>query len=284
MWRAIIFLLCVCFVASGCGSKDYEKGDRRDFAQKILQEIIRRNSLALSQELAEEVDTLDNRAALRSAFELLPREPLKGSKLVAETQKGGDTQFVYRLDYSDRAVFALVTVRDQPPRNYEDSFEVVGVYLAPRSAKDLDANSFELKNLRIGQYLIFPPFAVVPIFVALCFFACLFSSLPWKAKVVWLPCMLVGLFQINYVWATGFVQINLLAVQFPTVNVARVAPWANWVVQLSLPLAAIIFWRRYPNDVWQVLSFLGSLPVRNGKAQGLNAKLTDSRGDDGGTG
>lgn len=284
MWRAVIFLLCIGFIASGCGSKDYNKEDRRDFCQKILQEIIRRDSLALSRELAEEIDTLDNRAALRSAFELLPREPLKSSKLVAETKKGGDTQFVHRLDYSDRAVFVLVTVRDRPPRNYEDSFSVVGVYLVPRSAKDLDANSFELKNLRIGQYLTFPSLAVVPIFVALCFFACLFSSLPWKAKIVWLPCMLVGLFQVNYVWATGLVQINLLTLQFPIVNVTRVAPWANWVVQLSLPLAAAIYWCRYPNDVRQVLTFLGSLPARNGKTQGSNAKLTDSRGDDGGTG
>lgn len=281
MWRTIILLMCTGLALGGCGSKNYVKNERRDYSQKVVQTIVRRDTVALSQMLADEVNTLENRSTLHTTVELLPRKPLKALVLVEESGKGRDTQFVYRLDYSDESVFALVLVRDQAPHVYVgDFFEVVGLYLAPRSAKELRANSFDLEQLRAGQYLVFLPFAAVSTIALLCFAACLFSPLSWKAKIVWLPCMLVGLPQVNYEWMTGAVGINLLVLQFPIVDVVRIVPWADRVVQLSLPLAAIVFWTRYPDDVWRALRFFRSLPEHLGRTRRPDAKLPEKSGID----
>lgn len=211
--------------------------------------------------LDDVLNRLENRANIRAAVELLPRERLKVTELIEEKKvrltKNFGTRFVYRLDYTGSSVFAVVTVDDHSPSIYTgDFFQVVGLYLWSRTAEDLKANEFSFKTMRTGQYVVSLLFVAIPIFTTLCFFACLFSPLPWRTKAIWLVAIGIGLFQFGYSWATGVWGLNLLGLQFPVVNVIRAEPWADRIVMLGFPLAAIVFWIKYPEYIRRILSSL----------------------------
>tara|TARA_R110000868_G_scaffold35002_8_gene125819 strand:+ start:2994 stop:3848 length:855 start_codon:yes stop_codon:yes gene_type:complete len=264
-----IFILCLCALLFGCSSKDPEAREKLAFADRFVANIQARNLLAIEPMMATAMNTLEIRSNIRSVVGSFPRAPAK-QPMMKEKQRlryeGRDiTRYVYFLDYDDNdtAYFAVVTIGAATGTIYRgESYEVIGFYVFPRKMSDIKGNEIEFEHLRVGQGIILLVSVVFPLIACLCFVACFFSSLAWKQKLSWLVAILIGYPQISYNWLTGGAAVNFLGLQVPMVAFYRIEQWLDLGVWVGFPLAAVIYWRKYPADVRKITSFAASLPKR----------------------
>lgn len=113
------------------------------------------------------------------------------------------------------------------------------VYRTPASQQEL--NRFSLSGKTVGQYfLLFFAVAVI-VFTFVTAYLCIRTPIP-KRKWLWLLITLVGFGKFAMNWTTGQYEVQTLTVNLFSAGMFRAGPVAPWVLTVSLPLGAILFW------------------------------------------
>ena len=114
--------------------------------------------------------------------------------------------------------------------------------------------TFEGKGLK--HYLVFAVFLVVPVFMVGTAIACGLNPLVPR-KILWIPFILVGLWGVDFNWATGKLQNELLYMsngdlQFSLIQIhllgasfLKFGAFQPWIFTIGSPIGALAYWFEY---------------------------------------
>lgn len=129
----------------------------------------------------------------------------------------------------------------------DDTFAIVGfnVYDLEGSLEEL--SKFELAGKSPSHYLVLVWAVAVPIFCVYTLIVCARTRLTGR-KWPWIIFILFGVGKVSLNWTSGEWAFAPLVVQLLGAGVTA-QPYTPWVVSVSLPLGALLFWwrRRRPS-------------------------------------
>lgn len=174
----------------------------------------------------------------------LPGEPKEACVLLWRVNAGlNGTQsyeLVRQLNYDDQAVVVwTVAVKQGEGPWLTDAFNLNIVSRAQADA----ASGFSLKGKSPGQYLMLAGLVLFPL---ICLSAVVVAA--WRRRWGWMIGSLFGFSQVAVNWTTG--QWGFQILYFGVLGAGAVkgaGPFDPWIVTLSLPIPAILFWvlKRY---------------------------------------
>lgn len=128
-------------------------------------------------------------------------------------------------------------------RKVGEKYDVIGlaVYQTKMSQKEL--NAFNLTNKTLLHYSVISMAFFVPLFILVSLYICVLTPMP-KRKWLWIIFILLGISAIRINWTTGQYAIQLLSVHLLGASASAAGPYAPWIISVSLPLGAILFWIR----------------------------------------
>lgn len=118
-----------------------------------------------------------------------------------------------------------------------------GVYPSARSLEDINALTVRGKSAQQLLFLILS--VIVPTFVVLTITVAIRTPIR-RRKWLWIVFVAVGFTSIQMNWTTG--QMGYLLTAFSTLGgfIVRPSPYSPWILTISLPIGAIVFWIRRP--------------------------------------
>lgn len=118
--------------------------------------------------------------------------------------------------------------------------------LEPYSAAALHANDFhfpamapDLRWIYLGVGVLFDLFAFATF--ALCFVS---PVIRWRWRWLWLVFVLAGFVRFNLDWSSVETQLQLVSFLLPPAGFYRFASYGPWVLVLTAPAGAAIYWAR----------------------------------------
>lgn len=209
------------------------------FADKNYEEIVK----PLSQQLVTE----NLHSQLVQVAQLFPVDNPRDIKLIgwkfnSSTNKHKQISLTFQYEFPSSWLLATITYE----RDEDGNFIVNGVNVSPIQESYVIANKFTFVNKSLVHYIFSLLGAAVLIFVIITF--CYYLRTPIKkGKWLWAVFILLGFVQVSLNWTSGLVHIKPLYVQLLGVGFSAQGTWdmhGPWMINLSVPLGAILFWIR----------------------------------------
>lgn len=189
---------------------------------------------------------------------IFPAETPRSAKLVASNtiNSNGVTTYTFTYEYEFSRRWFLVAIA---LNRSGDHLRIHGVHVWPmeRSLEQINALSFVGKGP--VHYIFAAAAVVVYLFWLVSVYACLFTPIV-KRKWLWVIFVLVGFGGLNLNWTNGGISYGFINIAIPAARL-----WCNfyspWIVQISLPLGAILFWLRRADLVARTEPDLRSVAV-----------------------
>lgn len=126
-------------------------------------------------------------------------------------------------------------------KKVDRKYEVIGLNVYQPNMSQKELNEFTFKNRSIVQYLILLLAIVIPAFIIVTTYYCARTPIP-KRKWLWVIFVLIGIFAVQVNWTTGGISIQPISAHLFGVSAITASPYAPWIISISFPLGAIIFW------------------------------------------
>jgi hypothetical protein len=161
---------------------------------------------------------------------------LVGCNVVSSADKRR-SQLTYQYRFADSWLLAAITIDTVGATK-----TVLGVTVnpIPRSLQELNAFTFSGKGARHYAMLFFA--AAIPLFILATLVLCIRTKLR-RRKWLWIIFILLGFSRLSLNWTSGQLFFNPLSfnVQLFGVAIVKYGPYAPWMIDISLPLGAIVF-------------------------------------------
>lgn len=115
----------------------------------------------------------------------------------------------------------------------------IGGQLTETSQKEI--NKFSLFGKSIFHYIMLMLAVLLPIFILVTVYFCIRTPIP-KRKWLWVIFILIGIGSISINWTTGQLGLKLFLFRLLSVSAVASSSIAPWVLSVSVPLGAILFW------------------------------------------
>ena len=147
-----------------------------------------------------------------------------------------DETCVFHVKGRARSALVFITARTESGKTLLTGFRAQA---AP--ANLWDANPFRLRGMSLVQYALLISAVIVPLFMLGTALACVRSTR--RRKWLWVPFIIVGIgkFGVQCV-AGGQFFLQPLMFQLLGVTVFKFPVYEPWVVAVSLPLGALVYW------------------------------------------
>ncbi len=126
-------------------------------------------------------------------------------------------------------------------KKIDGKYKVIGLNVYQTNISQKELNAFTLKNKNIVQYLILLLAIIIPVFIIVTTYYCARTPIP-KRKWLWVIFVLLGIFALQINWTTGGINIQPVSANLFGVSAITASPYAPWIISISFPLGAIIFW------------------------------------------
>jgi len=126
-------------------------------------------------------------------------------------------------------------------KKVDGKYQVLALNVAQTSSSQKELNKFTLKNKSYPQYLYLLLAIIVPVFIVITTYFCIRTPIS-ERKWLWVFFVLIGIFSIQVNWTTGATNIQLLSAHLLGISVTSSSPYAAWVISISFPLGAIMYW------------------------------------------
>ena len=144
-----------------------------------------------------------------------------------------------------------------------DVWFVTGVHAEVLPGEMVALNAFTLANRPIQSYVLLVAAAICTLgSLGTALFLASRRAFPKRWR--WVISALIGVAAIDLNWTTGATRIRVFTVQLFSASIVRPNAFAPWVLSISLPLGAILAWRRY-------LKWKRSAEVPRGVAEATSA-------------
>jgi len=145
----------------------------------------------------------------------------------------------YEYEFPQRWVLAsAVLVRNA------DDVRISNLHAQPMAESLEQSNALTLVGKTRTHYLFAGAAALIFMFSVGSAYACLFTPMA-RRKWLWVIFVMLGFMSLNLNWTTGQLSYNALAVIAPAARAwTEGGFYSPWIVQIGLPLGAIVFWLR----------------------------------------
>ncbi|HEY2534505.1 MAG TPA: hypothetical protein VGJ20_42440 [Xanthobacteraceae bacterium] len=177
-------------------------------------------------------------AQLTKLADVFPNEKPLSVKLVGVNVVAGPTyQLTYEYEFSRRWILASIELRRSG-----DKLGIGRVNVQPLAEplEQLNALTFVGKSQK--YYLFAGAAMLLFVFSVVTVYACLFTPMA-RRKWLWVIFVMFGFMALNLNWTTGQFYFLPLTVIIPAAR-ASSGFYSPWIVQIGLPLGAIVFWLR----------------------------------------
>jgi hypothetical protein len=212
------------------------------FAEESFGMLAERDFEALTHRLSEELRTEDTRKTLEGMAGLVPDGPFKSKKLVGYqwVAFNGERQVTVTLEY-EYASFVLVTAfvwsKEGGP------FLLKGMHVLPMQDSLEKQNAFGLAGKSVVHYVMLLLTPAVVLFVLAALVICIRTRIP-RRKWLWVLFVLFGFGQLQLNWTTGQIAFLPISVQLFSASVQAAGLYAPWILSVSFPLGAVVFFAR----------------------------------------
>ena len=164
---------------------------------------------------------------------------LVGCNIFSTPQKRRSS-LTYQYEFTNTWVLAALTID-----TVDDQKQVFGINVnsIPNSLGKLNAFTFEGKGLK--HYAMLFGAIGIPLFILYALISCIRTKIR-KRKWLWILFILFGFGSLGFNWSTGQLLFNPLSFNFQLfgAGITKQGLYAPWIVSLSLPLGAILFFVR----------------------------------------
>lgn len=143
----------------------------------------------------------------------------------------------FQFAYGSRWFVANAAWRERP----NEPRQIIGMRVVPLERSLQETNAFTFSRAELTHYLVFTAALAIPIFIVWTLIVCIRTPVSGR-KWLWVLFILVGFAQISLNWTTGEIQVKPLAFQLLGAGVFAAGVYAPWILSVSLPVGAIVFW------------------------------------------
>lgn len=115
-----------------------------------------------------------------------------------------------------------------------------GIYVQPLNESLETSNEFSWQGKSFKHYLMFGAAIALPLFVLYALVLCIRTPIP-KRKWLWIIFVLIGIPSLSFNWTTGEFWLDPLRFLLFSAAYWRPSPAAAVIIQISLPIGAVIF-------------------------------------------
>lgn len=234
----------IAAMLAGCDAKQtvdsFAPKPEVDIGRGYIEDIRARNFAPVRKAMDPQYLTGIDKALERIAG-LFPSRPLKNIKLVG-TNTIKETafttyQFSYEYEFSESWLLAQIVMR-----RTGGNLKIEGVTITPLADSLERFNAFTFRNKGFAHYFFFLAAMALPIFTFATAVVCWRTPIP-RLKWLWIVFVLLGFCTFTLNWTTGAIDFQILRVALLGAGFGQ-APFGPLLLQISLPVGAIIFWFR----------------------------------------
>jgi len=251
-WIAAL-VICILFVApvpfllansqplSDLALSWFAPKDEAALGQNYLDDIRADKLLPVLKALESTLHTQGIGVQLAKMSKIFPDEKPRSVTLVgSQTMKsGGVTRYYFSYEYAFAKSWVLASITLE---RSGDQLRIAAANVQPMATSLSQRNALTLVGKSQTQYVFAAAAAALFLFWVVSVFACLFTPME-RRKWLWVLFVMVGFMGLNMNWTTGAVSFVAINIGVPTVRA-----WSNtyspWIIQITLPLGAIVFWLR----------------------------------------
>jgi hypothetical protein len=242
---SFFFASLVLVFACGCSLNTLIETFANDEKEKVARDYIQRLSagetVALSTEISPELRTADIDGQLKQMSRLLAGEAPAVTNLVGYNSQFSEGTATYNLTYQfgfgSRWVLANVAWREAP----DGKREIIGLSARPLAASLQEINAFSFKKAGAMHYLCLGAMIVIPIFIITTLLVCIRTKIA-RRKWLWIVFILIGIASFSLNWTTGQTRVSPASIHLLGIGVAASSPYSPWIISVSIPLGAFVFW------------------------------------------
>src|SRR5690606_22891732 len=121
--------------------------------------------------------------------------------------------------------------------------EIIGLNATPLAASLQEINGFSFKNADGTHYLFLAAATIIPVFIITTLVVCIRTKIA-RRKWLWVIFILLGVTSFSLNWTTGQTGVSPLSIQLLGVSATASSVYSPWIISVSLPIGAIVFWLR----------------------------------------
>lgn len=239
-----LIILVTVFLA-GCSQKAWLEKFVDAEKQKIARDYIQRLQDGDWKELAAELDPGLRKGneveLLRTMRGMMPPGAPTFTDLVGyqtnRTLQESNYNVTFQFGYDSKWILVNAAWRERTgaPR------QITGMRVVPLERSLQEANAFTFKRAGPAHYLFLAAAIVVPLFILGTLVVCIRTKFP-RRKWLWIIFVLLGFVQVSFNWTTGAMDYRLLSFQLFGAGAVASGLYMPWILTISIPVGAIIFW------------------------------------------
>lgn len=214
-----------------------------EFSKKYLSLFQSRDFEEISKRLNPQLKTPNLSSQLEQVAKFFPPDSPKTVELVgSRTLKSGDKwQANITFQYEFSSSWLLANISLERIGGGELIVNSVNVNPIPDSLEKI--NKFTLKSKGPIHFVFLALIFFLPVFIIFTFIVCLRTRIGRK-KWLWAIFILFGYGQFSLNWTTGAGSVNPIYFQILGAGFMSAGKYAPWILSISFPLGAILFWVR----------------------------------------
>jgi len=240
----ILGLIALLVSTSSCSYEELSEKlipkEESKFAEDYISELRASNIEYIKSQMSEKILKQVNDRLLTQMANHFRKGELISTKIIGSNvhvingEWNGNFTFEYQFTTGWNIANAAL-------KKVDGKYEVTGLNVYQTEASQKEINAFSLSSKPFLHYLVLLLAIVVPLFVLTTLYFCIKTPME-KRKWAWVIFILlgVGIFQLN--WTSGQVIFHLIYVQLFGASAMPAGPHAPWLLSVSLPLGAIVFW------------------------------------------
>lgn len=219
--------------------------EKEQIARDYIQRLIDGHTAALLAELSPELRTEAAQSQLEQIHRLMADKSPAVTNLVGynwHKAVGGAATYnlTYQFGYGSKQwVLANAAWRETP----DGRREIIGLTATPLAASLQEINGFSFKKAGGTHYLLLAAALIVPVFIITTLVVCIRTKIA-RRKWLWVIFILLGVTSFSLNWTTGQTGISPLSIQLLGVSATASSVYSPWIISVSLPIGAIVFWLR----------------------------------------
>lgn len=228
-----------------------ESNFAKDYLQKIRDKDFDYVKSYLDKEIIREVSD----RKISEVADYFPKGDLLSTEIVGSQvhilNSAWKGNFSFEYQFTGGWALANVVLK-----KVDGKISVIGFNVYQTQASQKDLNAFTLSNKTWIHYLFLAMSIIVPLFILVSTYFCA-RTLMQKRKWLWIIFILVGISAASINWTTGQYGIQLLSFNLLGASVMASSDYSPWIISVSIPLGAIIFWFKRKGFI-QAVKSLGS--------------------------
>lgn len=273
-----IMLLLLCLFTSIVSRADYSDSilvpkQEMGFAKEYLQAFLDQDFDFILENSDQAITGKLTKQSLLETRNLFPLSQVISAKLIGSnvhmTDDTWQGTFNFEYEFKSEAVtelkpeWAVFTIRVVK----EDSKLRTLAYRFTRTiASQAEINGFELVGKSALYYLVLAATVLVFLFILVTLVVCIKTPIP-RRKWIWVLFVLGGIGTFSLNWTTGAYTLKLIELRLFGVGFGASSEYSPWMISVSFPLGAIIFWLMRASFIRQ---------TQQKQAQFLDAAAQDS--------